>query len=77
MRAAEVVLFVKRCVVGGGVRGGPIRFERGVGGGREGATDDLFDAAGVEVDAGAEARHGGFMGGRSVEGGGVRGEIEV
>ena len=66
MRCAprEVVRAVEAGEVGGRKVGDVVGLRICLGGGREGAANDLLDAAAVQVDAGSEARHleGGFFG---------------
>jgi hypothetical protein len=55
--AFEVVLLVQVGIVCGGVLRGPVRLELVGRRGAEGATDNLLDAAGVEIYARAELCH--------------------
>lgn len=57
MAARDVVRLVEVCKVGGGLGRDEVGFEVGGGGVGEGAADDLFYDAAVDVDAAAELCH--------------------
>jgi len=57
MGARQTMLLVQTGEIASGIRGDMVGLQGGGSGIGEGPTDDLLDAAGVEVDAGAEARH--------------------